>query len=135
MQFKAIKTNYGPIISGVIYHEMHDPMIFRFLIDTGAAITSLSSVEFLTQVDDTFDLKKLPSEDLIGVGGTQNGYFLSDVELYFLSVENDELILAKKLDRVCIIDLPYSLLGMDIIGNSCSFFHNSSSVYLELKEH
>jgi hypothetical protein len=135
MRFEAFKTKYGPFITGIIYCE--DPKFYKalpFLIDTGAETTAISLNEILLNLKGSIDLKNLIKRSVRGIGGTQSCHILPKLKLFFLSEKEDKFKLAKELIDIPIVDMKISLLGRDVIGDSCSLFHNSNKIYLELKE-
>ncbi len=111
-----------------------------FLIDTGSAISALSSKDLGGNIDYSGFEKKI--EAAIGVGGSLKCYLIHDVRLLLFTTEQKWMEL-NTFDSMCLLPpstdmltntliyLP-SIIGRDILGLKLELFYLRDKVYLEL---
>jgi len=111
-----------------------------FLIDTGSAISALSSKDLGGDIDySSFDKK---SEAAIGVGGSLECYLIHNIKLFLFTVEQNWMELAR-FDSMCLLPpsidlltktriyLP-SIIGRDILGTKLDLYYLQDKIYLEM---
>jgi hypothetical protein len=104
---------------------LENSALIRFLVDTGAAMTSIGMMDSIRNGINIFDFEKgdIPAT---GIGGHLETYILPKCNLMFLTNENsDSIIHNEELDKVQMFHEPDiyqddyipvpSILGIDII--------------------
>ncbi|TFG24180.1 MAG: hypothetical protein EU529_05170 [Promethearchaeota archaeon] len=141
MQFEARITPDGAFIPALI--TCNEFSLFRhiyFLIDTGSAISALSSKDLGGDIDySSFDKK---SEAAIGIGGSLECYLIHEVKLFLFTAEENWIELTR-FDSMCLLPpsidlltktriyLP-SIIGRDILGTILDLYYLKDKIYLEI---
>ena len=141
MKIKARTTPDGAFIPALITcNEFSLLRHIYFLIDTGSAISALSSKDIGGDIDYTNFDKKL--EAAIGVGGSLECYLIHEVKLFLFSAEQNWIELTG-FDSMCLLPpsidlltktriyLP-SIIGRDILGTKLDLYYLKDKIYLEV---
>ena len=141
MKIEARITPDGALVPALL--TCREFSLFRhvyFLIDTGSAISALSSKDLGGNIDYSGFEKK--TEAAIGVGGSLKCYLIHDVRLLLFTAEQKWMEL-NTFDSMCLLPpstdmltntliyLP-SIIGRDILGLKLDLFYLRDKVYLEL---
>ncbi len=140
MKINARLTPDGAFIPAIL--TCREFSLFRyvyFLIDTGSAISALSSKDLGGNIDYSGFEKK--SEAAIGVGGSLECYLIHRVKLVIFTVEQKWMEL-NTFDSMCLLppsidNLTYgriylpSIISRDILGLKLDLFYLKDKVYLD----
>jgi len=141
MKVEARITPDGALIPTlIICREFSLLRHIYFLIDTGSAISALSTKDLGGNLDYSGFEKK--SEAAIGVGGSLKCYLIHNVRLLLFTTEikwmelttfKSMCLLPPSIDLLTNtrIYLP-SIIGRDILGNKLDLYYLRDKVYLEL---
>ncbi|MFX1259534.1 MAG: hypothetical protein ACFFAN_16895 [Promethearchaeota archaeon] len=141
MKIEARITPDGALIPALLTSNEFSLLRYvYFLIDTGSAISALSSKDIRGDIDySSFDKK---SEVAIGVGGSLECYLIHNVKL-FLFTTKQKWIELTRFDSMCLLPpsidlltktriyLP-SIIGRDVLGTKLNLYYLKDSVYLEI---
>ena len=112
---------------------LRNSALIRFVVDTGASMTSIGMMDSIRNGINIFDFEK--SDILVsGVGGNLEAYILPQCNLMFLTNDNNDSIHDEELDKVQMFLEPYiykdgyiaipSVLGIDILEKFNISFEN-----------
>jgi len=118
--------------------SLRSSALIRFVVDTGASMTSIGMIDSIRNGINIFNFEK---SDIIisGIGGNLEAYILPDCDLMFLTNDNNEdNVHIEELDRIQMfhepniykdgyIEVP-SVLGIDILEKFKISFENDTVI-------